>query len=214
MKKLSRSNLSAFNIGPREGLEILICIIALSLAVLIAINLHTERDIVSDPSLFFMFLLVFIFTIGVGFVLHELAHKAVAIAYGAQARFVMWPQGLLLMFITSLFGFVFAAPGAVYIFADKITRKQNGIISAAGPLMNILLSLVFVFFYIISPEGYFPVNIWIFGAYINALLAAFNMLPIGPLDGGKIMSWNFPVWLIMILAAGWLMFSFGGALVP
>lgn len=215
MKRPLRNNFSSLSIEPREGLEILICIIALSLAVLIAINMHMETDLLSNPSLFFLFLIVFIFTIGIGFVLHELSHKAVAIAYGARSRFMMWPQGLLLMFITSLFGFVFAAPGAVYIFAKQITIKENGIISAAGPLMNIFISLVFLFFYKLSPaKAFFPLNIWMFGAYINALLAAFNMLPIFPLDGSKIISWNFPVWLLMLFISGWLMLAFGGALVP
>lgn len=212
MRKLSKSN-SPFHIEPREGLEIFISIVAISLAVLIAINQHTSMDIFSDPSLFLLFLLVFIFTVGVGFVLHELSHKAVAISYGARARFVMWPQGLIFMFLTSLFGFVFAAPGAVYIFAREITVRQNGIISAAGPLMNMVLSAVFIFFYIISPGGYFPVNIWLFGAYINALLALFNLLPIFPLDGSKIISWNFPLWLIMLVVSGWMMLTFGGSLV-
>ncbi|MDD5023292.1 MAG: site-2 protease family protein [Candidatus ainarchaeum sp.] len=211
MKRLLGNNTS-FKIDKKEAVEITICILAISLAVLIAINVHTEKDLFSDPITFSIFYLVFVFTIGLGFVLHELSHKAVAIAYGAQARFMMWPQGLLLMFITSMIGFVFAAPGAVYIFARNITKTQNGIISAAGPLMNMFLAITFVLFSAISPEGYFPVNIWLFGAYINSLLATFNLLPISPLDGSKVISWNFPIWVLLILTSIWMMMNFGGSL--
>jgi Zn-dependent protease len=39
------------------------------------------------------------------------------------------------------------------------------------------------------------------GVQINAMIAAFNMLPISILDGNKVFSWNVPVFLILILAA-------------
>lgn len=65
-------------------------------------------------------------TVGVGFVLHELAHKFVAIRYGFHAEFKMWVEGLILAVITTMFGFVFAAPGAVYIQGDYITKEENG----------------------------------------------------------------------------------------
>ncbi len=211
MKKQSRNNNSPFHIYPREGLEILICILSISLAVAIAIT-PEGLGIFFDPLKLFSLLLVFIFTIGVGFVLHELAHKAVAISYGARARFIMWPKGLAVMFITAIFGFVLAAPGAVYIFSRSITNRQNGLISVAGPLTNILLSFVFLFFYWLAPVGFFPINIWMFGAYINALLAAFNLIPLGPLDGRKVFAWSIPIWAILIVFSVWLMFALGGSL--
>jgi Zn-dependent protease len=33
------------------------------------------------------------------------------------------------------------------------------------------------------------------GLFINLLLAGFNMLPYGPLDGRKVLSWSLPVYL-------------------
>jgi Zn-dependent protease len=39
------------------------------------------------------------------------------------------------------------------------------------------------------------------GVQINAMIAAFNMLPISILDGNKVFSWNVPVFLFLILAA-------------
>lgn len=54
-------------------------------------------------------------TIGLSFILHELGHKYVAQKYGFFAEFRKWNTGLLIAIITGLFGFIFLAPGAVYI---------------------------------------------------------------------------------------------------
>jgi Zn-dependent protease len=50
---------------------------------------------------------------------------------------------LLLALGMSFLGFVFAAPGAVHI-KGYINKMQNGIFSLAGPLMNLILALVFL----------------------------------------------------------------------
>src|SRR3989338_10100919 len=83
---------------------------------------------------------VMLVAVGTGFILHELAHKYVAIHYGAHAEFRAWREGLLLAIGLGIFtngAFVFAAPGAVYVFGRSITVKQNGIISLAGPVTNL-----------------------------------------------------------------------------
>ncbi|MFA5050175.1 MAG: site-2 protease family protein [Candidatus Micrarchaeia archaeon] len=212
-------NLDSFKMDRREAVEILICIFTLALAATIAFNPFGIL-IFLKPVPLLIFWIVFSFTIGVGFVLHELSHKAVAVYYGASARFVMWPQGLAFMLLTSLFGFIFAAPGAVYIYAKSITNKQNGIISIAGPAINLLLSFAFIFFQTLSKsqfgfgfDHFYGLNIWLFGAYINALLAAFNLLPIGPLDGAKVFRWSKLIWAGVFLFSLWLMFNLGGALI-
>ena len=82
--------------------------------------------------------------VGAGFILHELGHKFVSMKYGYWAEFKLWPQGLIFALITSFFGFVFAAPGAVYTYANYMTDEINGKISIAGPIVNIILALVFL----------------------------------------------------------------------
>lgn len=198
-----------FYVDSLEMRDIILTVLALSVALAIATN---GLGVLSSPNKLALLMVIFSVAVGIGFVIHEMGHKLVAIEYGAKARFVMWPQGLLLMFVTSLFGFIFAAPGAVYIMANNITKKENGIISLAGPLMNVLLALIFAFFYALSPYTFFPINPWLLGAYINALLALFNCLPIGPLDGGKIMAWNFLVWLGLVIVSGFLFLDFGSKL--
>jgi Zn-dependent protease len=51
--------------------------------------------------------------------------------------------------------------------------------------------------------------IGIFGIQINAMIAAFNLLPISILDGRKVFAWNIPVFLVLIVASfGTLLASF------
>mgnify|MGYP001610361729 CR=1 FL=1 len=139
--------------------------------------------------------------VGTGFVLHELAHKYVAIHYGAKAEFRAWRIGLILALVIPIvtFGsFVFAAPGAVYIFGKNISRKENGIISAAGPATNILIALIF-FVLMFAGLSDTLVNLCLNVVVINLFLAMFNLIPVFPLDGSKVLAWNAVVWAVMFV---------------
>src|SRR5687768_203727 len=67
---------------------------------------------------------------GIGFLLHELAHKIVAIYYGCFAEYRAHYNMFVLSFIFAFFGFLFAAPGAVMILGN-ITRREYGHIALA-----------------------------------------------------------------------------------
>lgn len=140
-------------------------------------------------------------TVGVGFVLHELAHKFVAIRYGFHAEFKMWIEGLILAVITTMFGFVFAAPGAVYIQGDYITKEENGKISLAGPLTNIILALLFLLLMQLSSFSPLLKMIATLGFAVNSLFAFFNLIPISILDGTKVLKWNPIIWGITMVVA-------------
>ena len=151
--------------------------------------------------------------VGAGFILHELGHKFVSMKYGYWAEFKLWPQGLIFALITSFFGFVFAAPGAVYTYANYITDEINGKISIAGPIVNIVLALIFLgIATAIYPSAFYSENaalIFIIssvGYSVNSFLAVFNLLPIGNLDGSKVLTWNFGIWIVTIGIAGILTF--------
>jgi Peptidase family M50. len=159
---------------------------------------------------FYLFFLISLFTVGLGFVLHELAHKYVARFYGHWAEFRMSIQGLLLavLFTIISFGlFIFAAPGATVIiptggiFGYGISKKENGIISAAGPITNLILAFVFfVAFLAGNLYGlYFLALLGYYGLFINVWLAAFNLIPLGILDGAKVFSWSIPVWFTLAI---------------
>ena len=137
------------------------------------------------------------FTVGLGFLIHEMAHKFVAQKYGCFAEFRANMQMLFLAVVMSFFGFVFAAPGAVYIMGGHITTARNGKISAAGPLANLVLAFLFLGFLISYPE----IVLFYYGFLINTWLALFNMIPFMPFDGAKILKWNKLVYGLMVFVS-------------
>jgi Zn-dependent protease len=129
-----------------------------------------------------------------GFMLHELAHKVVAQRNGAWAEFQVYPLGLVFAVVTALIGFLFAAPGAVKI-QGSMSRKQNGLISIAGPLTNLSLGVLFLAVGLWMQNGLLAIGLYWIGS-VNTLLAVFNMLPISPLDGSKVLKWSVPVYAV------------------
>ncbi|MDD5162979.1 MAG: site-2 protease family protein [Candidatus ainarchaeum sp.] len=143
--------------------------------------------------------------VGAGFILHELAHRQVAKHFGAHAEYRVWNFGLIFALISSFFGFIFAAMGAVYIEGENIDRRQNGIISIAGPLTNIAIGIVFALILVLSAN---PMTIEIarYGILINLWLGFFNLLPIPPLDGSKVLVWNPLIWAACFFPLGAILF--------
>ena len=125
-------------------------------------------------------------TVGVAFLLHELAHKVVAVRFGQVAAFRADYGMLGLAIASGLAGFLFAAPGAVH-HAGAITERENGLIAVAGPVTNLALAAVFL---PLALLGGLLGDIGSLGVAINLLLAGFNMLPWGPLDGRKVLDWS------------------------
>ncbi len=134
-------------------------------------------------------------TVGVGFLLHELAHKVVAQRYGCFAEFRAFDGMLLLAIVFAFLGFIFAAPGAVMI-SGQVTRRENGLISVAGPWTNFALAAVFFAVSTFLPAYSF---IWKYGFTVNVWLGLFNMIPFWLLDGRKVWAWSKGVWVGTVL---------------
>ena len=98
-----------------------------------------------------IFLIAF-FTAGLGFLLHEVMHKYVAQSYSLWAEFRANYKMLWLAVLFSFFGFIFAAPGAVYI-RGLITEAKNGKISLAGPVTNLVLAFMFLILIFFVPTN-------------------------------------------------------------
>ena len=203
-------------ISRREEFDLFVAWIAISLAFAIIFLRDVGR---ADPVIALLFLGVSLFTVGIGFILHEMAHKFTAIKYGFWAEFRK--DNIMLVVavaLAALVGVVFAAPGATIIYDTTgrgISREQNGKISAAGPIVNLLLCIPFTGLLIfgggggMSLTGNIATMIGMIGFQVNAMIAAFNMLPVSVLDGKKVLAWNKVVFVIVIIAAfGALLASF------
>ena len=139
-----------------------------------------------------------------GFLLHEIAHKWMAQQYGCWAEYRGNKRGLYFALAMSAFlGVLLAAPGAVMV-SGRITDRQNGIIAAVGPITNIVIALTILPIYILtnSMEGQITIinELARFIVLINLILAGFNMIPIQPLDGSKVIVWNKGAYFGIILA--------------
>ncbi len=159
----------------------------------------------------FNFIITFIiafFTAGIGFLLHELMHKYFAIKYKLSGEFRAFYGMLWIAILFSFFGFIIAAPGAVFI-KGKITKNKNGKISLAGPATNLILAFIFlVLILFLEPEGVFKMFLK-FGFTINSLLSAFNMIPAGLFDGKKVYVWSKRVYYsVLIISIGFFVLSF------
>jgi len=177
-------------IDSTEAIHILVSVLTISLAF----SLFKNGDLFSPA--YFLTVLV---TVGAAFICHELAHKYVAMGYGVYAAYRAWTFGLLFavaMAFATQGQFVFAAPGAVYIFGH-VGREKNGKIALAGPAMNLLLCIVFLALAVLVPV---LSELAFLGAYVNAFLGGFNMIPVAPLDGQKIMAWDQRIWAVFFVA--------------
>ncbi len=180
-------------------------LLASVITIAFAFSLFKGEGLGFDPNQFFIVLIA----VGSAFILHELGHRTVARSYGVHSEYRAWTWGLFLAIVMAFATrgtFVFAAPGAVYIFG-RVTREQNGKISIAGPATNFLVAIVFLAVYLAFPT---LADIALMGAYINIILGAFNMFPFGPLDGHKIYAWNNRAWGALFAGFVVLLFAMGG----
>lgn len=146
--------------------------------------------------------------VATAFIFHELAHREVARRYGLVARYKAWYTGLALAlalaFITAKITgnpFVLAAPGAVMIFSyyGSPPPHVSARVAAAGPLANIIVGIVFS---ITSLAMGYPWRAYLgFIGSVNLWIAFFNLIPLPPLDGSKIMRYSFMTWLTLFLVA-------------
>ncbi len=176
----------------REIRDLLIAWLGISFAFSLAFRLHVSFTSVSATL---VTLLVPLVIVGSGFVLHELLHKFSAQHFGFWSEFRANYTTLVLSILFAAFtGIVFAAPGATMIYGPNITKRQNGIISAAGPLLNLALAGLYLPLWLFG-NGMLLRTIGLYGVEINIWLSAFNLLPIGVLDGRKVLDWGLPQYL-------------------
>ncbi|ELZ60825.1 MULTISPECIES: SpoIVFB-type metallopeptidase [unclassified Haloferax] len=197
----------------RELRDLLVAWVALGLAFAIFFAGGGNRTIqLLTNGSFGLALVVSLLTAGVGFLLHEVAHKVVAVRFNQVAEFRADYGMLAVAIMSALVGFIFAAPGAVY-HRGVLTEREHGLIALAGPVTNLLLLVAFAPVLVVGVlVGSDVIRlVGSRGLIINAFLAAFNMLPLGSLDGKTVQSWSTPVFagvlvLSILLTVGLFLF--------
>jgi Zn-dependent protease len=143
-------------------------------------------------------------------VLHEVAHGYAALYYGDhtaeyQGRLTLNPLrhldpmgSIVVPIVSYLFGgFVFgwAKPVPYNPHNLKSGRWPEAFVALAGPLTNLMIALVFgvilrVGIHHAAGQGFLYITATI--VFVNILLAVFNLMPLPPLDGSKLLFALFP----------------------
>ncbi len=148
--------------------------------------------------------------------LHEAAHGYVALKLGDPTarnlgRLTLDPKkhldpiGFLCMLLA---GFGWANPVPINSRNFKKPRRDIALSALAGPLSNLLLSFIFLLLLRFLGFGmlatvvpttekqamliYFAILFLYYGVYMNITLAVFNLLPVPPLDGSRILCYFLP----------------------
>ena len=144
-------------------------------------------------------------------IFHEIAHGYIALKLGDKTAWLMgrlnlnpvkhfdligcliFPLFLLIIKAPMLFGW--AKPVPVDFSRLNNPKRDTGLVAAAGPLANLLLAVIFVLLghliLLILPHD-LSATVWLIqnvknGVSFSLILTCFNLLPILPMDGGRIL---------------------------
>ena len=167
-----------------------------------------------DPQTFVTGLIAFVIAITI----HEFMHAFTAYKLGdptaaREGRVTLNPVShfdplgfmMLILLLVGFFGFAWGRPVPVNPGNFRNPKLGMLLVAAAGPLSNLVQATLFALPLRLAPNllGSWPPvvrTLLVSLVIINLLLAAFNMIPIPPLDGHKIMTGLLPNFWYPILA--------------
>ena len=158
----------------------------------------------------FQTLLIWVIPVLMAITLHEAAHGWMASKFGDHTARMMGrvtlnpvkhidPVGTIIVPLALLImstGFIFGWAKPVPINFNALRSPKSGMIwvALAGPGANLIMAIGWLFVAILTFNNNIPIMLKMAGAgiFINILLAVFNLLPIPPLDGSRVISALLP----------------------
>ncbi|MGH9068687.1 MAG: site-2 protease family protein [Acidimicrobiales bacterium] len=199
---MSRRGATSRRVRGYQGIALILVI------VLVAVVLR--RHIVTTTTLIFFGVLF------VSIILHEVSHGAAALLFGDDTakqagRLTLNPiphvdiVGTIIlpavMLLVGFGAFGYAKPVPVNVGRLRSPRNQSLVVSLVGPAVNIVLAVIAAVVLravtqpglpIVTGQASVGVLVLVFLGYANVLLAAFNLIPIPPLDGSAVIERLLP----------------------
>jgi len=160
----------------------------------------------NEPTTFLLLMIPLLYSV----ILHEIAHGLVALWFGdttakRAGRLTLNPInhvdpfGALMLFVV---GFGWAKPVPVNYAQLKNSKVGVVCVSLAGCLTNIAIASVFVFLLQLQSINSHAILVEVFSIAVrtNIVLGAFNLIPIPPLDGSRVVTALLPEKIQMLSA--------------
>ncbi|NHJ48810.1 MAG: hypothetical protein FK733_13585 [Asgard group archaeon] len=145
--------------------------------------------------------------------------KLMARRFGCKSRYVLSKIGMLITVVTAISPVRFLSPGMLVVpEINFLSKKQQGLISFIGPLVNLVIGLAYLslgaYFYTVPTLGEIS-RLMLNGSLFISQLTILGLLPFGLSRGRKVYSWNKIIYFSMLIVAiGLLASSFGLQVIP
>jgi Zn-dependent protease len=135
-------------------------------------------------------------------IIHEVSHALVASWLGddtaqRQGRLSLNPLKHidifgtivlpLLLYFSAGFIFGYAKPVPINPYNFRDYKRDSGLTALAGPISNICIAILFTLVYHLGSGVLLVPQMALMVVYLNLLLAFFNLIPVPPLDGSKVL---------------------------
>ena len=163
--------------------------------------------VVSDKTIEMVLTGIIILIVFYSIIIHEVSHAVVSFWLGDDTakragrlslnplKHIDWFGTVILpliLYFTAGVIWGYAKPVPLNPYNYKNIKQGIGLSALAGPASNLLIAIVFALLYHLSPGNQLLAYIFQMVVFFNLLLAFFNLIPIPPLDGSKVLGMLLP----------------------